>query len=134
MQLATAKHLDRQRARRDAFAAENLTRSARNRGVSYGGLETPLLPIPTERDMVAAAAASAQREAEYKASPAGALQEAICAARTALREALMQLEAVDTARMREDGSIGRAADRLVLATRPVLSAALDVSLASSEAL
>lgn len=132
--LPAARHIEQQRARRDAFAAENLNRRARNRGASFGGLDIPLLPIPTERDMVAAAEASAQREAAYKASPAGTLFEAICAARTALREALMQLEAVDTARMREDGSIGCAADRLVLATRPVLSAALDVSLAASEVL
>lgn len=69
--LPSAKALSIQIGRRDAIIAENSARAARNRGVSYAGLTVPLMPVPTARDMVAAATASAERAGIFQASPQG---------------------------------------------------------------
>lgn len=123
----TAKHLAREVARDSVERALHDREARRHRGVSIAGV-APFQPR-AERDLIAAATASAQREAAHNASPAGELLDEICAARTTLRLALMELEAVDRARDRDDGSIGKAADRFVKATRLALPAALDLSLA-----
>lgn len=112
MQLATAKHYDRETAREAARREAHDQQARRYRGVSFGGMgPSPYVPR-TERDLIAAAEASAAREAALIESAQGkAVAEA-----TSLRKKAYLLaqyaDAVVAALTRADGSAVRSVERL----------------------
>lgn len=103
--------LERQQARRDTIIAENERRAQRNRGVAWSGMDLEPLPVPSERDMIAAAEASAARAEAWKESAEG---QAISAA-IALRKRCVDLhslaERVNAALSRQDGSAIKASEQ-----------------------
>lgn len=132
MQLATAKHLKRIDDREAVAQAHASREAARHRGASIAGVSVYDFAPIAARDKIAAAEASARREAAFHASPDGAALAAVATMRTALRAALMQLEATDSARSRGDGSMAKNADELVALVRGLLPDALGLSLAAHE--
>ena len=131
MQLATAKHLKRIDDREAVAQAHANREAARHRGASVAGVVYDFTPM-SARDRIAAAEAAAQREATFHCSTDGAALAAVATMRTTLRAALMQLEATDAARSREDGSMAANADELVALVRGLLPDALGLSLAAHD--
>lgn len=130
-QLATlppTKALREQIDRRDFIITENAARAARNRGVSYAGLTAPLMPVPTARDMVAAAEASAARAAAFAASADGQALAAIGECERMVRAIHAQLDRVRSARSRADGSLADAASEFTAMVRGLLPEALTLDM------
>lgn len=128
--LPRTKALAEQVDRRNAIVAENAQRAARGRGVSFGGLTAPLLPVPTARDMVAAATASAERAAAYAATSDGQTMAAIGECERMVRAIHAQLDRVRSARSRADGSLTQAASEFTAMVRSLLPEALTLDLAA----
>lgn len=128
--LPSTKALAEQVARRDFIVAENDRRIARNRGVSYAGLTLPLMPVPTARDMVAAATASADRATAHAATADGQAMAAIGECERLVRAIHAQLDRVRSARSRDDGSLAQAASEFTALVRGLLPEALTLDLAA----
>lgn len=118
MQLATAKdpaalapYIARQRARDANERRIHSEQAARHRGVSYGGMAPEPFVPRSERNLIAAAEASAAREAAWLESAQGkAVADAVAVRRKALLLA-QYADATVSALNRQDGSAVRAVER-----------------------
>lgn len=111
MQAAVAKHYDRETAREAARREAHAQQARRYSGVSHGGLgPSPFVPR-TERDLIAAATAAAEREAAHLASAHG---QAMAQAASIKQRAYLLAQYADgivSSLNRGDGSARQAVER-----------------------
>ena len=111
MQPAIAKHYDRETAREAARREAHDQQTRRHRGVSFGGMApSPYVPR-TERDLIAAAEASAAREAAQLESAHGQAMGAAAGIRQRAFLAAQYAEGIVAALNRGDGSAAKAVEQ-----------------------